>query len=322
MRLRRALALSPYEPERMQLQLACASRYTSQTFFMNTLTAIQRSTLIGGSTLTRPERGGQAGLRTPGVQRPTPCVVLVLGSGTDALRARGWDRAPFTTTVAINNAWQIRDDWDYLIHPEDFPPARWPGSVKAGSQTVVTAADYVPIQNEFGGFVYAGGTMAFTAGYWALGALKPDVMAFLGCDMVYDDGPQTHFYGKGAQDPLRDDVTLQSLEAKSLRLMALAVQENCLVVNLSAQANSRLMYPRCDPQQLARWTVQDLHAGLQTQRGALDARALDAALGMESELGYMVKSGRYWEVRESLDADKLRALDHAWLSVGARQGAI
>jgi hypothetical protein len=242
--------------------------------------------------------------------------VLVMGSGTDALRARNWSRAPFTTVVAINNAWQIRSDWDYLIHPEDFPPDRWPPSVDPRRQTLVTAADYVPIQNEFGGFVYAGGTMAFTAGYWALGALKPDVMAFIGCDMVYGDGPQTHFYGRGAQDPLRDDVTLQSLEAKSLRLMALAVQEHCLVVNLSVQPNSRLMYPRCDPLQIAQWTARELDVQLQGQQAALDARALDRALGMESELGYMVKSGRYWEVRESLDADKLQALDQAWLAVG------
>ena len=285
---------------------------------MNTLTQIQRSALPGGNNRSRPDPASQAGLHVPGVPGPGPCVVLVLGSGTDALRARRWNRAPFTAMVAINNAWQIRDDWDYLIHPEDFPPERRPPAVDPVCQTVVTAADYVPIQNEFGGFVYAGGTMAFTAGYWALGALKPDVMAFLGCDMVYDAGPQTHFYGRGAQDPLRDDVTLQSLEAKSLRLMAVAAQENCLVVNLSAQASSRLMYPRCDTQQLARWTPHDLHAQLQVQRAALDACALDTALNMESELGYMVKSGRYWEVRESLDAVKLQALDQAWLAVGQR----
>lgn len=285
---------------------------------MNTLMETQRSALPGGATptLTRAVPMAQAGLRTASASDSGPRVVLVLGSGADALRARSWGRAPFTAMVAINNAWQIRNDWDYLIHPEDFPPERWPPVVNPACQTLVTAADYVPVQNEFGGFVYAGGTMAFTAGYWALGALKPDVMAFLGCDMVYDDGPQTHFYGRGAQDPLRDDVTLQSLEAKSLRLMAMAAQENCLVVNLSAQASSRLMYPRCDPQQLAQWTAPDLRAQLQAQIGVLDAHALDAALGMESELGYMVRSGRYWEVRETLDADKLKALDHAWLAVG------
>jgi hypothetical protein len=242
-------------------------------------------------------------------------VVLVLGSGADAVRARDWGRAPFTSIVAINNAWQIRSDWDYLIHPEDFPPDRWPPSVRSASQTLIKAADYVPVQNAFGGFVYAGGTMAFTAAYWALGALKPDVIAFLGCDMVYDDPVATHFYGRGAQDPLRADVTLQSLEAKSLRFMAFAAQENCLVVNLSQQAKSRLVYPRCDAQLFAQWSDQTLALETQTQRSGLDVQALATALGMESALGYMVASGRYWEVSESLDANKLSDVDRAWLAV-------
>lgn len=33
-------------------------------------------------------------------------------------------------------------------------------------------------------------------------------MAFIDCDMVYPTtGGSTHFYGTGAADPLRDDVT-------------------------------------------------------------------------------------------------------------------
>ena len=56
--------------------------------------------------------------------------------------------------------------------------------------------------------------MAFTAGYWALGALKPTIIAYLGCDMVYK-GNKTHFYGKGTADPLRNDPTLKNLLSKS-----------------------------------------------------------------------------------------------------------
>ena len=81
----------------------------------------------------------------------------------------------------------------------------------------------MPIQNDLGGFVYAGGTMAFTAGYWALGALRPDVMAFFGCDMVYPT-EGSHFYGNGNADPLRDDITLRNLEAKSARLSIIAAR--------------------------------------------------------------------------------------------------
>lgn len=282
---------------------------------MNTMTAQQPGPQARHSPAAELRPQGENASTLPASGLPARRVVLVLGSGADAVRARDWVRAPFTSIVAINNAWQIRSDWDYLIHPEDFPTERWPPFVKAGSQTLVTAADYVPIQNAFGGFVYAGGTMAFTAAYWALGALKPDVIAFLGCDMVYDDGAATHFYGRGAQDPLRADVTLQSLEAKSLRFMALATQENCLVVNLSQQTRSRLAYPRCDPQRLTHWSDPVLALELQAQRNGLDEQALSAALGMESALDYMVASGRYWEVSDSLDAGKLRAIDQAWLAV-------
>jgi hypothetical protein len=250
-----------------------------------------------------------------------PRIVLVLGSAADAVRACSWERAPFSSVVAINNAWQIRSDWDYLIHPEDFPRERWPTSLDPQTQSIVTAADYVPVQNRFGGFVYAGGTMAFTAAYWALGALQPDVIAFLGCDMVYDAGPQTHFYGTGAADPLRQDVTLQSLEAKSLRLLALAAQENCVLVNLSERASSRLVYPRSSAAAMAHWSRADWLAQLEGQRQSINPQALRAALHRESELGYMVQSGRYWEVRASLDAAKLAALDRQWLAVGQAQGA-
>jgi hypothetical protein len=50
--------------------------------------------------------------------------------------------------------------------------------------------------------------MAFTTGYWALHALKPSVLAFVGCDMVYAASGNTHFYGSGEPDPLRDDLSL------------------------------------------------------------------------------------------------------------------
>ena len=116
------------------------------------------------------------------------------------MRAREWPRGPFSHIVAINNAWRIRAYWDYLIHPEDFPPERVPQTYDRHTQTIITADNYVPVQNRFGGFVYAGGTMAFTAGYWALGELKPDVMAFLGCDMNYAGGKHA-FLRQGRAGP-------------------------------------------------------------------------------------------------------------------------
>ena len=103
-------------------------------------------------------------------------TVLIIGSGPNAVASRDWPRTAFDHIVAINNAWAVRPDWDYLIHPDDFPAARRPVDV-APRQKVITSEAYVPAQNDLGGFVYAGGTMAFTAGYWALQALRPDVIA-------------------------------------------------------------------------------------------------------------------------------------------------
>ncbi|WP_296426109.1 hypothetical protein [Yoonia sp.] len=228
-------------------------------------------------------------------------TVLIIGSGPNAIRATAWDRAHFTHIVAINNAWRVRPDWDICIFPEDFPADRHPTVVQPG-QSLVEADQYVPIQNQFGGFVYAGGTMAFTAGYWALAALRPAVMAFVGCDMVYPARGNTHFYGTGTADPLRDDLTLQSLEAKSARLALLAAERGCACVNLS-QDNSRLLFPRTSVTGLA--AIKPV---------APDPTALAAAQTAEATLGYMVPSGRYWDEVDRFDPAALRAVDDLWLA--------
>ncbi|MEO1733561.1 MAG: hypothetical protein AAFR45_08040 [Pseudomonadota bacterium] len=227
-------------------------------------------------------------------------TILILGSGPAAVQAEDWPADPYDAIVAINNAWRIRTDWTHLIHPEDFPQERHPAAVNP-DQNVITAQDYVPHQNRLGGFVYAGGTMAFTAGYWALSALKPDVIAFFGCDMVYPKSGQTHFYGSGAADPLRADVSLRSLEAKAARLMLMAAHAGCRCVNLS-QDDSRLVFPR------ARFDAPRA----QTPAVTLNHPAYRAALRMEAELGYMVPSGRYWESKMSFDLKKIDALDMLW----------
>jgi hypothetical protein len=241
-------------------------------------------------------------------------MVLIVGSAPDALRVSAWDTSFFAHRVVINNAWQACETWDCLIYPEDFPSDRRPPLGQTCGKRVITANEFVPEQNRFGGFVYAGGTMAFTAGYWALGALQPDVIAYVGCDMVYASNPgqATHFYGQGVADPLRQDVTLQSLEAKSVRLMALAQRQGCAVVNLSEQATSRLLFPRVSwPQLRASAHAAEGH-GLETLD--LDSPAIDAALQTEAQLAYMVPSGRYWEVASDFDKQALCDLDDLWLA--------
>lgn len=241
-------------------------------------------------------------------------MVLVVGSAPDALRASAWDTSCFAHRVVINNAWRACPSWDCWIYPEDFPLARHPLAAQTQGKQLVTAQAFVPVQNRYGGFVYAGGTMAFTAGYWALGDLKPDVLAFLGCDMVYADPARqaTHFYGHGTADPLRQDVTLQSLEAKSQRLWALARRQGCAVVNLSDQSSSRLLYPRLAWSELQTMSASDVHQWAAHQ--GLDEQAVDRALAAEAELAYMVPNGRYWEVASTLNKNRLSQIDQLWLN--------
>jgi hypothetical protein len=219
----------------------------------------------------------------------------MLGSAPMVTEAADWPR-DFDQLVVINNAWRVRPDWDFAVYPWDFPPDR--RAVAGVGQTLVDEADFVPAQNAYGGFVYAGATMAYTAAYWALFALRPSVLAVFGCDMHYPAG-QTHFYGAGTADPLRADITLRSLEAKSVRLMVAAAAQGCAVVNLS-KGPSRLLFPRGEI------------AAVGPVR--FDPAAVQAAQTREAELGYFAPSGRYWEDLSAYDVAEIDALDALWLA--------
>lgn len=226
-------------------------------------------------------------------------TLLMLGSAPMAVAARDWPRAPFDRVLAINNAWAIRSDWDDMIYPWDFPDDRRP--VPKSGQRLITQEDFVPAQNAYGGFVYAGGTMAYTAAYWALHALRPATIAVFGCDMHYPATGATHFYGTGTPDPLRTDITLRSLEAKSARLMILAAMQGCAVVNLS-HGPSRLVFPRATP------------ATLPAHPAPFNTTLADLALQTERDLDYTVPSGRYWEEAQRFDTARIDALDALWLA--------
>lgn len=248
-------------------------------------------------------------------------IVLIIGSAPDALRSRSWSKHAFSHVVAINNAWQVRDDWDFLIHPDDFPSQKMPTSI-SDSQKIITSRDYVDIQNKYGGFVYAGGTMAFTAAYWALGHLRPKVLAFVGCDMIYPaNGKPTHFYGTGNPDPLRKDVTLQSLEAKSARLLFHAHKQNCLCVNLTSLQESRLVFPKVDISSLENLNQPEVEKILHDKQQCFDQNHISQAMSLEHELDYRFSSGRYWEHLHQISADKCSALDSLWLK-GACPGKL
>ncbi|MBC7284064.1 hypothetical protein [Hoeflea sp.] len=233
---------------------------------------------------------------------PPLSIALILGSGPSAPRLRTWPKPDNVRLVAINNAWRARPDWDYLVHAGDFPASRMPERLEPG-QRVSSHESYVPAQNSYGGFVYGGGTMAFTAGYWALAVLKPDILAYYACDMTYC-GNVTHFYGEGTADPLRPDVTLQSLEAKSIRLLALAARQGCACINLSTEPSSRLSFPRVGLTEL----------GMRSPEVRIDVDAVEAALKEEARLGYLIEDGEYWHHTDRLDAGALSGIDDLWLS--------
>ena len=228
-------------------------------------------------------------------------TVLVMGSAPNVTACRDWPKSYFSAIVAINNAWRVRDDWDYHVAPDDFPKDRLPQNLR-DTQNLIGAASYVPANNDFGGIIYAGATMAFSAGYWALAALRPRTMVFVGCDMVYPARGNTHFYGSGTPDPLRDDVTLRNLEAKSARLMAHAARHGCACVRLAGGA-SRLLFSTATLEEIA----QDLARPLLP-----DPNAFLQVKAREQALGYFVKSGRYWENAESIDVTALDAIDQMW----------
>lgn len=241
-------------------------------------------------------------------QKPTKTdVVLILGSGRSVVRARDWARRPFDQIVAINNAWAVRHDWDYLVYPEDFPPDRLPVD-RAPEQKLVDAKRFVPAQNRYGGFVFAGGTMAFTAAYWALDVLRPKVLAFLGCDMVYPAQGNTHFYGKGTADPLRKDISLRDLGAKSARLAMVGLAQGCACVNLSDEAESALLFERA--------SIPDLQRGKAPL--TFDRAGYDALRAAEAALGYDTPTGLYWQEENRFDPAELDQMDVRWRQMFAK----
>ncbi len=228
--------------------------------------------------------------------------VLIIGSAPDALEAQSFNRDLFQQVVAINNAWNVRSDWNYCIFPDDFPENRRPN--ENNEQRLIGSEQYVPLQNKYGGFVYSGGTMAFTAGYWVLGHFNPRVIAYIGCDMVYDE-KKTHFYGRGAPDPLRDDPTLKNLKAKSARLEAIAASQNCSIFNLSKRPKSNLVFRRN--------RLENIPEEPTPRR--VNTELLKLVLEKEKSLGYFIKNGKYWKHLADFDQKKIDILDGLWNEV-------
>ena len=233
--------------------------------------------------------------------------ILIIGSGPNATEVRSWHLSKFDKIVVINNAWRVTEHWTDMIYPYDFPSDRLPEKLATG-QRLIDETHFVPAQNHYGGFVYAGGTMAYTAAYWALREYAPDEICFIGCDMYYPDTGPTHFYGTGQPDPLRADISLTSLEGSSARFLCLAARQGCAALNLS-DGPSRLIFPRLQ--------IEQLHDAVRLSE--YDEALVEACLKTERDLGYFVADGRYWRVADQFDPEQLKQLNEKWLKAAGPQ---
>ena len=227
--------------------------------------------------------------------------VLVIGSAPDAIQAQNWDMQVFDQVIAINNAWRVAVRWDELIFPYDFLDENKPVRL-LDHQKFVTEDQFVPAQNLFGGFVYAGATMAFTAGYWSLASHLPTKLCFLGCNMNYSQRGPTHFYGTGQPDPLRDDITLTSLKACSYRMLIFAKMRGCDIVSLSA-GETNLHVPQTSFDEFLDYRPAFI----------ISQEKMAQALKYEKNLNYYVADGRYWQKENFFCRHKLEKLDRIWI---------
>lgn len=239
-------------------------------------------------------------------------LAIIVGSGPSATSLP--QKLPRDAVlIAVNNAWRIDRNFDYLIYPDDFPADRMPPKEFKGQ--LISNSEYMPTIDTAGGIILCGATMAFAAGYWAIGEIKPRVLGYFASDMVYNAvAGNTHFYGKGTADPLRKDISLGSLEAKSARLFCVALLKGTLIVNHSLEAESRLVFPR-----LAIQNVGELFSFSGTDLGYCWHSLLRSARELlEQEAGAPFNALRhdYWMLENDEEvANFIRALDTKWLQL-------
>lgn len=234
-------------------------------------------------------------------------AALIVGSGPSAPNLHDVDLTRFQR-IAVNNAWRVRKDFDYVVYPGDFPPERHPPASYPARR--VDNFGYMPALNAAGGIIFCGATMAFAAGYWAAHSLKGPLIGFYACDMVYTPG-KTHFYGQGTADPLREDVSLQSLEAKSARLFCWALERGKLLVNCSEADESRLVFPKLP------FTALSYHR--HARHASIWAPVLDRARAIwtvEKNAPFDALQEEYWLLADTPEKKEFIAdVDQQWLSI-------
>ena len=244
--------------------------------------------------------------------------VIVIGSGLTAPEASTWPKVDGVQIVTINNAWKIRDDWDYAIVNEEMPEHNRPNPSIFGGKIIDSAEPYLEAYSRFGGFCFGGATMAIAVGYWAAAFLDADFVGFIGCDMDYSvhDG-KTHFYGVGNPDPLRNDLSLRSLDAKTGRLYLLSLERGAHFLNLSPAPISRLTFPRIDYDTFSRLNVSSKARVTETLASTLSEVNDDIAKAKSLESGAdldVTDARGYLSQLEKIGVETIDRIDRLWLT--------
>jgi hypothetical protein len=237
--------------------------------------------------------------------------VVIVGSAPSAPRLEE-HLGDETIVVALNNAHRAVSRVDFCLYSDDLPAADKPARCAVIGRS---SPHYGPAQQRFGGVLHGGGTMAFNAAYWVLANFPFAQLSFFACDMVYE-GERSHFYGKGQPDPLRRDVTLQNLEAKSLRLFWMGLEQQVLVLNASAEARSRLRLPRLGSGlSLSRLLIDDRLEAMGALRERLRPLA-ERALEQEAKAPCDGLRHDYWRLEEDPPVWRhVNACDELWMTL-------
>ena len=172
--------------------------------------------------------------------------VLLVGSGLTAPLAREFDLTGWTVVV-VNNAWQVLPDrWDILLHGADFPEDNKPPTELRDGKKLIDPYVWVyekrKVREHAGFWIHHAGyakSIMFTAIWWILENLNPELIGFIGCDMHYPEGNRNTFYGKGTPDPMRHGA------AKLLRWLGFidgfCVRDDVMLINYSPKESPSML---------------------------------------------------------------------------------
>jgi hypothetical protein len=236
---------------------------------------------------------------------------VILGSAPSAPELENLVGAD-TIVIALNNAHRAVSHVDFVVYSDDLPDAhKHPRTAVIGR----SSPQYSPALQRFGGVLHCGGTMVFNAAYWAIAELPYSQISFFACDMIYE-GLHSHFYGNGRPDPLRRDVTLQNLQARSLRLFFFGLCHQVLFLNASAEPSSRLRLPRPGSGLSLRQLLPiDRGTELEALRRRLQPLA-DRALAREAAAPFDALRHDYWAIEDDPAVwQHVGACDALWMEL-------